>query len=134
MQRKMSVELSLGVRTCAIWHSLRIQQQHPHPQAGVAVGPCAVYEKIGCTVQPRKMNAMCIRYQSFLILQYVFACGYQFQGKVHSGIVKWGLFGMESTRSWRWLKKVLNLSTSRPNCRLYTVHPVQKKRGQNQRS
>ena len=122
----MSVELSRGTSN-ANWHSLRIQQQHPHPQAGVAVGPCVVFEEIGCTVQPKKMNAMCIPYQSFLIHQYVFACGFQFQGRDHSGIVKSRLFGMGSTRSSRWLKRVLDLSTSRPYCRLYTGYPVQRR-------
>ena len=113
---------------------IRIQQQHPHLQAEVAFGPCAAFEETGCSSQQRTLNETYVLRQSFLSFRHVFACSSLFQERSSSGIVRGKVFGMEGTRSWKWPKRALGLSTSRPNYNGYTEDQVQRSRTKNQRT
>lgn len=90
---------------------IRIQQQHPHPQAEVAVGPYVVFEATGCSLQPKMLNETCSLRQSLLSFRHVFAYGCQLQKRSCSGIVGEKWFGMEGTRFWKWPKRAQGLST-----------------------
>ena len=64
---------------------------------------------------------MYIQLQSFLSFRHVSACGSLFQGRSRSAIVKGKVFEREGMRSWSWPKRLLGLSTWRPNCKGHTA-------------
>ena len=113
---------------CKFGFGIRIRQQHPHLQVEVAFGPCAAFEETGCSSQQRTLNETYILHQSFLSLRHVFACGSLFQERSRFGIVREKVSGMEGTGSWKWPKRALGLSTSRPNYSGYTEDQLQRSR------